>query len=277
MSRISMHTVGSTEVISLQDGATVFGSEVFPNADPGSIASLDGRASEDIFATNINAFLVRSGDSCILIDSGARNMFGESCGFLGDAMAEAGVAPSQITHLLLTHMHADHIAGSIGEDGSAVFENADVYLTETEHQFWTSDANFSNADEHSTEWRKIALSVFEAYGDRLNLTGKSAEIGGLLTLVDLPGHTAGHVGFRVDSGSDSFMSITDVLHAQVLQFAEPRFGIMFDADADAARETRATTLDMLATDRILFSGGHVLRPTIGYLERHGDGYRFTEA
>ena len=277
MSRISRHTIGSTEIVSIQDGETVFGSEVFPNADPSSIAGLEDLSNDEIFATSFNAFLVRSGETSILVDSGPRTLFGNTCGFLADAMSEAGTAPSEITHLLFTHMHPDHIAGSIGDDGSAVFENAGVFVTGAEHEFWTNDANFAGADESLMEWRGIAQSVFSAYKDRLNLVGKTAEIGGLLTLVDLPGHTPGHVGFRVDAGSECFLNITDVLHSQVLQFAEPRLGILFDADGDVARETRMRTLDMLATDRLPFSGGHILRPTIGYLERAGSGYRFLEA
>jgi hypothetical protein len=56
--------------------------------------------------------------------------------------------------------------------------------------------------------------------------------------------------------------------------ANPEISIAFDIDADTARATRKAGLDMVATDGLACSGGHMLRPTLGRLERSGDGYRF---
>ena len=66
----------------------------------------------------------------------------------------------------------------------------------------------------------------------------------------------------------------DIAHAQVLQFANPEIGVGFDVDPGAARAARKRMLDMLATDALTFSGGHVLAPDkFLRVVRDGAGYR----
>ncbi len=273
MSRIRRCGVGGLEVIAMQDGATEFGKEIFPDADPDHVDALLRDAGRNAIETSVNAFLVRTGDAIVLVDSGARDIFGSSCGFLPAAMAEAGVDAADVTHLLLTHLHPDHIAGSIDGDGNVLFPRAEVFLTETERGFWTDDGNFSGADQDTAAWQQLAKSVLAAYGDRVTPVADDAEIAGGVSLLSLPGHTPGHVGFRVDSGNESFVSICDTVHAQTLQFADPDICVAFDADSSAAARTRRRLLDMVASDRLPFSGGHVLGANVGMLERSGSGYR----
>ena len=154
-----------------------------------------------------------------------------------------------------------------------MFGNAEVFVTATEHAFWTDDGNFAGADGTATDWQALAKSVLSAYGDRVTLVRSDAELAGCVTLIDLPGHTPGHVGFRVDSGTDSFVSVCDVVHSQVLQLADPEICAAFDGDRSAAIQSRKRALDMVAADRLPFSGGHVLGAEILFLERSGSGYR----
>ena len=111
----------------------------------------------------------------------------------------------------------------------------------------------------------------------MTAVGSDSEIASGIHLVDLPGHTLGHVGVRIDSGGAQFLYAADILHAQDLQLADPNLCAAFDADKDQARETRRRTLDMLATDGILFSGSHFLDRVIGHVERSGSGYRISKA
>lgn len=273
MPTISRRAVGEAEVIVLQDGATEFGADVFPNAEPETIDAILKEAGESVIETSFNAFLVRIGGQTVLVDSGVRDLFGPVAGRLPEAMSEAGVAPGDVTHLVLTHLHPDHIAGAVDSDGNAVFGNAELFVTEAERSFWIDDGNFTGAGDDVAAWQALAKSVLAAYGDRLSLVAGDAEPVSGLTLIDLPGHTPGHVGFRIDSGNDSFVSICDVVHGQVLQFADPEICAAFDGDRARAIASRKRVLDMVAADRLPFSGGHILGAGIGYLERSGSGYR----
>ncbi len=272
MSRISKTNVGAIEVISLTDGGAEFGAELFPNATEEQLNALIAAAGAEKIETNFNAFIVRNAGRTLLVDAGPRDLFGPTAGFLGDAMAEAGVAPDDVTDIFFTHLHPDHIAGSITADGAAVFGKAEVKVSDIDHGFWTNADGFT--DETMQQWAGLANAVVGAYGDRLStLTGEAEIIPGV-TMQMMPGHTPGHAGFRIDDGGQGFVHLGDMVHAEKIQLANPEIGIAFDVDADAARATRKKGLDMVATDGLACSGGHMLRPTLGRLERMGAGYRF---
>lgn len=273
MSRIESTTVGEVEIIALTDGEVEFGKEVFPAVDPARIDEVLKATGQDAIRTNFNAFLVRTGDAVVLVDSGPRDLFGPTCGKLPEALAEAGVSPEQVTHIYLTHLHPDHIAGTITPEGEAVFANAQVFVLEKDHAFWSNET-FS--DETLQQWQVLAKAVLGAYGGRVEQVSGEAEIAPGFYAMPLPGHTPGHAGFRIDSGP-GFVHVGDISHAQHLQYTDPTIYTAFDVDPETALATRTRTMDMVATDRLLFSGGHALAPKFGYLERAGSGYRFEAA
>ena len=273
MTRHSKISIGDSDIFVLEDGGTEFDNEVFPAVDPDRIDSILSDNGASAIETSFNAFLVRQGDANVLVDCGAADVFGDAAGHIHDVLKDIGVTASDISHLVLTHLHPDHIAGAIDGDGNVVFGDAEVFIPENEHAYWVDDSNFANAEGMAADWRGVALSVLDAYKDRTTLVAANADLAGGVTLVDMPGHTPGHVGFRVDSGSDSFINICDALHAQVLQFADPTICAAFDVDPEGAIQTRKKVLDMIAADRLPFSGGHILGAGIHHLERSGSGYR----
>ena len=277
MSRISKTSIGECEVTILNDGGLEFPDEVFPELEGDRRKDLLEGAGKTEIETNFNAMHIRTGRESILIDTGTGGNFGPTAGFMQEALSEADVRPEDVTRLVFTHLHPDHIGGAIGPEGEPVFVNAELILSETERGFWTDDSNFSGADDNALEWRRMALGALESYGERVTAVGSDSEIAPGVHLVDLPGHTLGHVGIRIDSGGVQFLYAADILHAQDLQLADPNLCAAFDADKDQARTTRRRTLDMLATDGILFSGSHFLDRLIGYVERSGGGYRITKA
>jgi glyoxylase-like metal-dependent hydrolase (beta-lactamase superfamily II) len=92
--------------------------------------------------------------------------------------------------------------------------------------------------------------------------------------VPLPGHTPGHCGFRIDDDNDSFVQMGDVLHTPNLQLANTNISVIFDVDVELGLKSRKQVFDMVCNDKIICSGGHMLEPKFGYLERFGDGYKF---
>lgn len=271
MTRIATRTIGTAEVTILTDGAIEFGPEVFPGTDPAQIAALLARQGAGTIATNFNAALIRTGGQVVLCDAGPRDLIGPSCGFLPQAMAEAGVAPEAVTTLFATHLHPDHIAGMITPQGAAVFANAELVVQAAEHAFWTEGAQ--SLPEPMPGWAALAQAVLAAYAGRLRLIEGAGPIAPGLSAMPLAGHTPGHSGWRLDGGSAQLIHGGDIIHAPHLQAADPAISTVFDVDAPTARATRQRLLDELASDGALFTGGHFLHPAFHVAVRDGIGYR----
>ena len=269
--------IGDIDITILNDGATEFDNDIFPDQKPSKIEELLSYSGKSVIETSINCCLIRTNDECILVDTGARDLFGPVAGRIPQSLEEAGVSPEQITHLVLTHLHPDHIGGALTTDGDVVFKNAEVSITKAEHQYWVCDQNFSSADEQVLTWRNIALHVLQSYDDRINLVSSMHELVSGVHFLDLPGHTPGHIGLRIESTGSSFIYATDIFHAQDLQLADPTICALFDIDKESAIKSRSRALDMLALDGTEFSSGHMLMPALSRVEKYGSAYKFVDS
>jgi len=265
--------IGDIELFILKDGQTEFGEQTFSGTTSSEINSLLTLNNRKAIETNFNAFLVKNGNKNILIDAGAGTLFGPAAGNLSKALEEVGMRNDDITDVIATHLHPDHIGGMIFNNGEAVFKNAGLILTKDEHLFWNNADNFKN----NINDQKLPLEVLGAYSDRLNLISGDEDIGSGLSAIDLPGHTAGHIGIMISSGNEQFVIAGDIIHAQYLQINNPDIGVVFDQDLDLARQSRRRILDILATEKIMFSGGHILSPALGYVLHEGLNYSWVQA
>ena len=269
MIRTVTQTLGTAQVSIITDGATTFTPDLFPDTPEAHINALRGDAAIE---TNFNAVLIRNAGRVILADAGPRDLFGPACGHLHEGLAELGIRPEQVDTLIATHLHPDHVAGMITEGGQAVFPNATLHVTAADRAFWSDDSNFAGDLAGIKDWATLARAVLAAYGDRLETLSDGAEAAPGISGFALPGHTPGHFGWRLDSGSASLIHVGDIVHVPVLQVADPEIAISFDLDMATARETRKRLLDQLASDGALFTGGHFLHPAFNRVIRKGQGY-----
>src|SRR3954454_17133891 len=81
--------------------------------------------ADGLLPFTMGGFLIRGGERTVLIDAGlgAGEMMGITAGALLDNLAALGVAPDDVTDLVFTHLHIDHI-GWATEDERVVFPNA---------------------------------------------------------------------------------------------------------------------------------------------------------
>ncbi len=273
MQRTVTQQIGDAQVSIITDGTFAFTPDLFPGTEAAHIDDLLAQAGASEIATNFNAVLIRHGGRVILADAGPRDLFGPSCGFLHDGLAELGVTPAEVDTLLTTHLHPDHIAGMITPEGAAVFPNATLHVPEADRVFWSDDSQFQGDLEGIRDWATLAQAVLAAYGDRLASLDDGQEVAPGLSGIALPGHTPGHSGWRLESAGASLIHVGDIVHAPALQVADPEIGISFDIDMDTARAARKRLMDQLASDGTPFTGGHFLRPAFNRLERAGSGYR----
>ena len=100
-----------------------------------------------------------------------------------------------------------------------------------------------------------------------------ADLGGGLRLEPTPGHTPGHVSLWIDAGGERALVTGDFLHHPV-QFAEPDWAEVGDADAELARTTRHRMLRAAAASGALVIGTHFPTRPAGRVLADGDRWRF---
>ncbi|HEU0293225.1 MAG TPA: MBL fold metallo-hydrolase [Anaerolineales bacterium] len=133
----------------------------------------------------IASYLIRSGDTVVLIESGP----GSTRASLEAGLAQEGISPRDVTHVLLTHIHLDHA----GAAGWLANEGAMIYVHPV-------------GAPHMLNPEKLLASAARIYGDRMeSLWGKflpvpenqlkvpnDAEMIAIGNLEFLPMNTPGH-------------------------------------------------------------------------------------
>jgi hypothetical protein len=118
--KVQKFTVGSEEeatVWAIADSTGDRDMSVFVGADSDVLKKYAPPGSSP---SGIMAFLVRTENETILIDAGLGEPSGARASQLLDGLSQIGVDPKDVTLILITHMHADHIGGLV-RDGQKVF------------------------------------------------------------------------------------------------------------------------------------------------------------
>lgn len=274
--------IGRYQIVALYDGALQVPQDVFLGEDRQSISDALRNGglglADDLVPIPVLAFCLQSEDETILIDAGlgAVDVFGPEMGNVTNALAAANIQPDEITAVILTHAHPDHIGGML--TGSApTFANARVMMSEAEHGFWSDAGIMAQAPDEAKGFFQLAQGIFGAYRDRLDLVSSDTELLSGLRFEPAPGHTPGHSILHVDGGDSQFIMMADIVHNAVLQTAHPEIGFGFDVDPEQAAKTRSMLLDRAATDNILIAASHVPFPGLGRFIRDGGGYRYVPA
>lgn len=263
--------VGDLTVTAVSDGYLHANFDVLANIGPADAARMQEDAGiNDPTSIHINCYLVRGGGRTVLIDAGAGG-FKQWGGQLKTNLLLAGMQPSQIDAIVLTHAHPDHVGGLMDASGAVVFPNAELVVHRREVAFWQDDGNLSRAPERARGNFLVARQAFDGYRDRLR-TFNGGEVLPGMTAVPLPGHTAGHTGYRIDSGDESLLVWGDIVHFPQIQVPRPDVSIAFDQDAHLAAKTRVRLLDVVSSERLLIAGMHLGELGFAQIERAGKNY-----
>lgn len=258
--KVNRIMLGDFEVTALMAGTAT-------REDPHSIFGLN--ASDEEFAEAAEAAniptdkaqffftptLVNTGNELILFDTGLN-----PDGIIA-AVEAAGYAPGDVSHVVITHMHGDHVGGLTGGDGPT-FANAQHVTGQAEYDHWSGVAN-------DTFTNKV-----EPLAEQFSFIGNGESVASGITSVMTPGHTPGHMSYMLESDGKQLMLIADLANHYVFSLAHPDWEVSFDTDKEAAAQTRRKTLDMLAADKIPFIGYHMPFPALGYAETRDDGFQY---
>lgn len=271
--------VGEIPVTVVRDGTGVRPDATrgfITNASPEAIsAALAAAGTPGPALTNtFNQTIVGTRAGLVLIDVG----FGPSGGPPGtgrmlDAARAAGLDPAQITTVVFTHFHGDHVGGLLNADGSAAFPNAAIKVPEPEWAYWMDEGEASRAPEARRPAFANAGRRFGPYAGRVERFRPGAEVAPGVTSVATHGHSPGHTSFLIADGREQCMVIGDAVNTPALFMANPEWVAIFDMDPAMATATRKALLDRAATERMRVVGYHFPMPATGLVERAGSGYR----
>ena len=251
-------TVGSIELVALVDLVQTYPvSAVYPDiGDPTRFAGyLD---AESGVALGFACYLLRDGSTTLLVDTGWGP---ENNGRLLAELAEAGVKPGQVSHVIFTHLHGDHTGWNIDRASGRPLFPAARYLVPQKD--WDE---YGKGDTASFERDVRPLEGFGC----LDLFDGERTISSGLTAVPTPGHTPGHTSVAVTSAGARGFILGDVVLTPI-DAEEPGLESVFDGDRQLAVATRRKTLQRLVEEDSLVAASHLPPPGLGRFVRTSAG------
>ncbi len=220
-----------------------------------------------------NAWLIETGNRRMLVDTGSgetlRGKYPQT-GHLPTALAHAGVSPDQITDIIITHMHADHIGGLM-QGGISRYPNAMLHLCEVEWRYWAAPERAQLVAPAQRPLANLIAGLMDQMAYRIAVHRPNGDLGSGVWLESAPGHTPGHQVVHVSSGANSLLLLGDVLISGPLQFAQPDIRYVLDDDPDLAAATRTVMFDRIMTDGLMFAATHLIHGGAHKLDAHPRG------
>ena len=261
----SSWTVGSVRVTPLYD-ATLFTPPdlIYRLADrhfpvvPGSLGrsaadwQLHDRVLTDgLLELTFGAFVVDDGNGrLVLVDAGQGptdaapepELSPQAYGFLLSSMSAAGLQPEDITDVVFTHLHADHV-GWASLDDRPTFPNA------------TYRCHADDLCEFVPASPVVTRALAPALDRMVSWDGPGSIVGPVVAR-PAPGHTPGTTILSVESDGDRLWLLGDVYHSAPELTDAIGWSGMGDRDAVGALRTRLRVADILEHEEIPFAGAH---------------------
>jgi glyoxylase-like metal-dependent hydrolase (beta-lactamase superfamily II) len=266
--------IGELSATALRDGGMelpndnkVFGLGLKPE-DVAAVLSGAGQPSDKL-ALSIQPLLVKSADKVLLFDTGAGTNFGPGAGKLGETMAAAGIDPSSVTDIFISHVHGDHVGGLVNAQGALAFPNATVHISKPEWKYLTGLKPDAAKEIGVGDQAKLVAAVtpkVDAFEPGADL------VPGVVKAVEIKGHTPGHSGYQITSGTDSVLYVGDSMHHFVVSVQKPEWNMAYDGDRKTGAASRAALVAKLAADGQRVFAVHFPFPGIGKIEKQGDKF-----
>lgn len=231
----------------------------------------------DQLTPDCNVTLLRTGDRTVLFDVGAGANFMPSAGYLREALEAAGVDPFDVTDVVFTHAHPDHLWGVLDDFGDLTFPEARYYMGAVERDYWLDPATVDTIGEARMAFAAGAVNNLSAIGEALEVFEDGDEILPGVTARATYGHTPGHMAFEVGNGDGAAMVLGDCIGNHHVAFERPDWLSGSDQDLEMGAATRVELLAKLAETGMPIVGFHLPAPGIGVAEAADRGYRFRAA
>lgn len=267
--------VGNAEIISLLDLSFAFPYEAaFPlisaeQWEPYKAIYPRSWTESGTWATNAQAFLVRSAGQAVLVDTGMgpgpNTGVGGTMGNLGGDMRSKGVRPEDVNIVLFTHLHFDHTGWAVVE-GKPFCPNA---------RYLAPEADWKHLGNTGAMFPETAALQPLIDAGRVELVSGEKSITPELSTILTPGHTPGHQSLVLVSAGERAVIVGDIFNHPA-QVNEIEWNAGFDFDQELARQTRRRVMERLERDGSLVAAGHYPAPGFGRIEQAGGRRIFRE-
>ncbi|MEJ8474568.1 MBL fold metallo-hydrolase [Roseibium algae] len=228
----------------------------------------------DTLTPDCNVTLYRTGDRLALFDVGSGANFQPSAGELLAQLENAGIDPADITDVIFTHAHPDHLWGVLDDFDDPLFSEAQYWVPQAEWEYWLADDTLANTPEERKTFVVGAQSRFETISDQVEMIRPGMEVIPGVEAIDTSGHTPGHMSYMLHSGSENLLVVGDAIANAIISFEKPDWHYGSDQDREKGAATRKTLLDRIAAENTRIIGYHLPEPGMGRAERSGTAYRF---
>jgi len=229
-------TVGTVRLDLLLDAEIpISGDAVFAYAERSAWTAHVPDDGEGMLIVPVRPLLIREPDGITLVDTGFGNIASQEdesapIGNTLDELAALGVAPDDITRVIITHAHGDHIQGNMRRVGG---ENVPTY----------PNAEFVMQSIEAEGVRRTSPDLWNLYFEPIDRDGKLRLIEGdsplseTISCVLTQGHTIGHQSVVVLSDGESACYLGD-LAIYRLSLRKPEWGADWAWSRDHDRENR---------------------------------------
>lgn len=232
----------------------------------------------DNIASPFIAVLLQQDDKKILIDTGIGFLEeplifrGESYVFKGrlqQLLQQQNIKKEDITDVIITHFHPDHIGGIYNGAGSLNFPNAQFHIHQDEWAYWHSSPSDGQPAlfKHFVETNITLLK-------NLNLHLYKGDFTQLLpgiTAVKVEGHTPGQIALAIHSDKEHLLYISDAflhpLHIERLDWQTN-----YDWDQEKAKQSRIKLLELAYKENMMVNAFHFNFPGLGRIDKKGNNW-----
>ena len=245
---------------------------------------LPGRITDDgKVVMSFHSFVLRTGRHTILIDTccgadkprpGREQFDTGKKDFLG-GLAGLGVKPEEVTHVMCTHLHWDHVGWNtrlLNGQWVPTFPNARYVMAKREYDYWNGvyeTARGKTDNIHAMSFEDSVLPIMRA--EKAVLVADDYELDHGISLEPCHGHSPGHVVVNVTAGGQKGVFIGDVIH-HPMQILFPDLSCRADFDMDASRVSRKALIDKHADAGTIVMPQHFATPSCGRIRRQGESF-----
>lgn len=228
-------------------------------------------------------FLIRSQGQTIVVDTGVgpssmglATWIGTG-GDLPERLRATGVSPEDVTTVMFTHLHPDHVGWNLQEEGGQyrpTFPRARYVAHRADWEMVHLPEVQEAMEGIAPRFVPEALTPLEALG-ALDLIDGEKSLTSEVTAIHTPGHTPGSMSLLITSGGERALLTGDsIVHPA--QVEQPDLAFAFDHDGETAQQTRRQLVDRVEAEGLILSACHFPEPGFGRVVRL-EGRRFWQA
>ncbi|MEO9198783.1 MAG: MBL fold metallo-hydrolase [Antricoccus sp.] len=259
--------IGELDIIPIQDGsATENADDVLwrPGVEDPWACHQDVLLPGKRLYFEMGGFLIRTGDRVVVVDLGAGkiNRGAYKGGGMLDSLAAHGVAPEDVTDVVFTHLHFDHV-GWASSKGDVVFTNATFHAHKDDWEYFVTGPEAVDG----------AVRKLRPIESQLQLFDTQFTVAPGIDARPAPGHTPGTTLYIVSSGTQRALLLGDIVHS-VVELAEPDWESLYDVDPAAAKAARNAIADELCDTDDRMAAAHFAGFPFGRVITTDVGRRF---